>query len=177
MTVSFGIKERFDCAAWAKYVKERFGEEKKTVFYGISMGAASAIMSCGLPLASNVCAVVADCPYSEPSAIIKRVLKNRGLSPKTVYPLVYLAALVFGRFRLDASSPLVAAEGAKIPVLLIHGDADDFVPHSMSEAIRDRATKTCQLFTVEGARHGASFATAKEKYVREVLSFIDANTV
>ncbi len=175
-TVSFGVKERFDCLRWANYVKERFGENKKIILYGMSMGASTVIMSTELDLPRGVCAVIADCPYSEPSAIIKRVLKNRGLSPKTVYPIVYLSALLIGRFNLSAASPRLAVKNAKVPILLIHGDADDFVPHSMSEDIYNGNTRICKLFTVSGAKHGASFAVGQERYVREVLSFIDEKT-
>lgn len=176
VTVSFGIKERFDCLRWADYVKERFGEDRKIILYGISMGAATVLMSTELELPRGVCAVIADCPYSEPSAIIKRVLKNRGLPPKAVYPTVYLSALVFGRFDLSAASPRLAVKNAKVPILLIHGDADDFVPHSMSEDIYNGNTLISRLFTVGGAKHGASFAVGQERYVREVLSFIDEKT-
>lgn len=176
VTVSFGIKERFDCLRWANYAEERFGEGKKIVLFGISMGAASVLMSTELDLPSGVCAVIADCPYSEPSAIIKRVIKNRGLPAKAVYPIVYLSALLFGRFSLSAATARLAIKKARTPILLIHGDKDNFVPHSMSEDIHSANPDISKLFTASGAGHCESFAVEKERYAREVLSFIDSKT-
>ena len=173
VSVSFGIMERFDCAAWAKYAEERFGEDTKIFLFGISMGAATVLMASELSLPTGVRAIIADCPYSTPSAIIKRVLANRGLSPKKVYPLVFAAGVVWGRFNLRASSPKEAVKRAKVPILLVHGEADDFVPCDMSKEIHASCTSKKVLFTVEGAKHGASFAVGQENYVRALLSFID----
>lgn len=172
-TVSFGVKERRDVKSWTEYVKERFGGEKEIFLYGISMGGATALMASELLSDSRVCGIVADCPFSSPKEIIERVMQNRGLNPKRVYPVVYLAALVFARFRLDASTAERAVKNTDIPILLIHGKSDGFVPPEMSEKIKDAAASDTELFLVEGAGHGASFATAKEGYVFTVLSFID----
>ena len=174
-TVSFGVKERRDVLSWVDYVKKRFGGKRRVILYGISMGAATALMASELLNGEDVCCIIADCPYSSPRAIICRVIKNKGLAPRVIYPLVYLSALVYGRFRLSASSPKEAVKNTDIPILLIHGEADDFVPCEMSREIK-AAARNAELFTVEGAKHGACFATAGEKYVERVLSFVDKYT-
>lgn len=175
-TISFGIKERRDCVSWVNYLKGRFGKECRVVLYGISMGAASVLMASELLSRETVKAIVADCPYSSPEGIIKRVMKNRGLPPRTVYPVVALSALVWGRFRLGASRPDRAVANTEIPILLIHGENDNFVPRSMSESIKDAALAECILATVKGAGHGQCFAVWGEEYVKTVLSFIDNHT-
>lgn len=175
-TITFGIKERHDCVSWVEYVKARFGENRAVVLYGISMGAASVLMASELLSRDSVKAIVADCPYSSPEGIIKRVMKNRGLPPRAVYPAVVLSALVWGRFRLGASRPDKAVKNTDIPILLIHGENDNFVPPSMSEDIKRAAASECILASVEGAAHGQCFAVWGEEYVKTVLSFIDSHT-
>ena len=100
-TITFGIRERQDCLAWIRYANERFGEDTRIVLYGVSMGAATVLMATGLELPSNVKCVIADCPYSSPSGIIRKVCVDRGLPPKPLFPLLRLGAILFGHFRLD----------------------------------------------------------------------------
>ena len=63
-TITFGIKESIDCLSWIDYVKECFGEEKKVILWGISMGAATVLTATGRNLPDNVLGVGADCGYS-----------------------------------------------------------------------------------------------------------------
>jgi pimeloyl-ACP methyl ester carboxylesterase len=121
-----------------------------------------------------VCGIIADCPYSSPEAIIKRVIASRGLSC-AAYRAVSLCATVVGGFRLGASSAVSAVRKTEIPILLIHGEDDDFVPSDMSREIQ-AAGKNISLFTVPGAKHGQCFAVAKELFVQRVLAFTDAHT-
>ncbi len=173
-TVTFGIRERRDCLEWVNWVNAVLGKGTKIFLFGISMGASSVLMSLGLNMPKSVLGAIADCPYSEPRDIISRVLKNRGLSPRLLYPIITLAALVFGRFRLNSASLLSAVGDSDIPILLIHGTSDNFVPFSMSEAIRDRS-KSAALLPISGAGHCASFSTDAKNYTLAVLSFIDKN--
>jgi ABC-type multidrug transport system fused ATPase/permease subunit len=44
-STTFGIKEKYDVCDWAKYLVKRFGKDTKIVIYGISMGAATVLMT------------------------------------------------------------------------------------------------------------------------------------
>lgn len=70
--ISFGIKERLDCLEWAKFACKEFGEDKKIIITGISMGAATVLMASSLDLPKNVIGVLADCGYNKPGDIIKK---------------------------------------------------------------------------------------------------------
>ena len=72
-TITFGIKERYDVLTWVDYALERFGKDTKILLYGISMGASTVLMASELPLPENVKGIVADCPYSSPTKIIRAV--------------------------------------------------------------------------------------------------------
>ena len=171
-TISFGIKERFDILDWVDYATERFGKEKKIILAGVSMGAGTVIMAAGETLPENVVGVIADCPFSAPIDIIERVGTDRGFPRLLIKPLVFSGARLFGGFRLSECSPKEAAARVNIPILIIHGDADRFVPFSMSEEIQ-RANPSIILVKIEGAEHAVSYLRDTEKYTAAVSKFIN----
>ncbi len=176
-TIGFGVLERHDLLAWCRYADERFG--KDIFIWGISMGAATVLMSLDLPLPASVRAAVADCPYSSPRAIIKRVARNMRLPAGLLFPFVRLGAVLYGGFRLGNLSAAKVAGSAKIPVLLIHGEADNFVPIEMSEEIAKSAHGagvSLEFHRFPDARHGLSFLTDRERYLSLVKVFINENT-
>ncbi len=174
-TISFGIKERFDCIDWASYLIDRFGDDTKIILSGISMGAATVIMAAGEKLQKNIVAVIADCPYSSPKDIILSVCKGMGIPPKLGYPFVYLGARIFGGFKLTESDALRGAEKSDVPILLIHGEDDDFVPCDMSKMIAASNREKVTLLTFPGAGHGLSYIVDTERYTKAVADFL--NTV
>ena len=168
--ITFGIKERFDCKAWTEYAVKRFGNNSKIILYGISMGAATALMASELDLPENVVGIVADCPYSSPSAIIKKVCRDRHLPPIVFYPFIKIGARLFGGFNLDSASAVSAVKNTDIPILLIHGSGDNFVPSSMSDEIRSSNPKIIYL-KVPDATHGLSFLYDYKAYMKALQNF------
>ena len=68
-------------------------------------------MASGMELPGNVKAVIADCPYDAPSNIIKKVLgQDMGMPVPLVYPLIRFGGIVYGRFNLNADSPVAAVK-------------------------------------------------------------------
>ncbi len=175
-TISFGIKERFDCLCWIDYAIKRFGKDKKIIISGLSMGASTVIMAAAEPLPANICGIIADCPYSSPKEIILKVCKGMGLPPRICYPFIYFGALIFGGFRLNECDALRGAENARIPILLIHGEDDDFVPLEMSRRIAEANPERVRLYTFPGAGHGLSYMVSCEEYTRIMTDFINEVT-
>lgn len=171
-TITFGIKERYDCLDWIDYAIDRFGNIK-ILLYGISMGAATILMASNLITCNNVVGIVADCPYSSPSKIIKKVCStDMHLPSSLMFPFIYLGALIYGRFNLKESSPVESVRDCKIPILLIHGKSDSFVPFEMSEEIKENATNYLKLVLVPNAEHGLSYIVDEEKYKENVQEFL-----
>lgn len=172
-TITFGIQERRDVLNWIRWANDRLGSVP-TAISGVSMGAATVLMVSGMELPENVKAVVADCPYDAPSNIIKKVLgQDMGMPVKLVYPLIRFGGMVYGRLNLDADSPLAAVKKTKLPILLIHGDDDRFVPYAISCSIHAAAPETIEFHTVPGAGHALNFATDPEEYRRIVREFLE----
>lgn len=171
-TISFGINERKDCLSWVRYAVERFGEDTEIVLSGVSMGAATVLMASDLGLPKNVKAIVADCGYSSPKAIINKVMRDSGLPDKLMYPFVWLGAMVFGKFNLTESSAVSAVPESDVPILIIHGGTDDFVPCYMAEEIYKACRSEKKLLIVPGAGHGMSYLVDKDLYEKTVKDFI-----
>ncbi len=172
-TISFGIQERFDVLAWTQYARQRFGADTPMVLYGISMGAATVLMASGLPLPETVRGIVADCPYSVPLDIILHVGETANPLPTWLMkPFLLLGARIFGGFDLQAMDALRAVKQARVPILVLHGEADGFVPAFMSEGPQQANPTLVQRFTFPGADHAISCMVQPERYRQIVTEFV-----
>ena len=172
-TISFGIKERRDVLTWINFILEKYGEKTDIYLEGVSMGAATVLMACDLPLPENVRGIVADCPFSSPFGIVRKVGREMTRLDYVTFPFIFLAALVFGRFNILSSDAVRSVRNAKKPVLLIHGTADRFVPIRMSHEIRAANPDLITFIEVEGAPHGLSLLKDREGYRRAFTEFIE----
>lgn len=169
--ISFGINERKDCLRWIQFVIDKFGEEQKIMLGGVSMGAATVLMAAGEKLPRNVVCALGDCSYSSAKEIICKIVREMKLPAPLVYPFIKLGARVFGKFDLDETSPVQAMETCEVPVLLLHGDADDFVPLAMSQKIYDACHTKKRLVAIKGAGHGLAYPKNKEGYIQALKEF------
>ena len=173
-TITFGIRERWDCLSWAEYANQRFGSDTPVFLSGVSMGAATVLMASELELPANVVGIIADCPYSSPEAIIRKVCReDMRLPPALVMPFIRLGARLFGHFDLREASALEAVQHTHIPLLLIHGEDDRFVPCDMSREIFDACTGEKTRITFPGAGHGLSYIVDTKTYSEAVSRFVD----
>ena len=172
--ITFGIHEHRDCLSWVSYMITRFGPDVRIILTGISMGAATVLTAAGKPLPENVIGVLADCGYDSAKNIIQKVIGDMGLPPKLAYPFVKLGARLFGHFDLEETSPLEAMKTCSVPVILFHGENDDFVPCQMSRNIYEACPSRKKLVTVPGAGHGLSYPTDPEGYRQALQEFFDA---
>ena len=170
-TITFGILEKTDVLRWIGWAGERFGDVP-ILLSGVSMGAATVLMAAGCDLPENVRGIIADCPFDAPSNIIKTVMeRNMGMPVGPVYPLVRLGGMVFGHFDVESDSAVEAVKRAKLPILLIHGDDDRFVPYPMSQNIHAAAPEKIRFHTVPGAGHAMEQIWDPETYRKVVTEF------
>ena len=170
---TYGIRERRDVHTWVDRHNERFGETP-LLLAGLSMGAATVLMSCGEPFPKNVRGVIADCGFTSPYDIIGKVIRDNHLPAKLLLPLIDLQTTLFAGFSLKEYSTLDAMKRTKLPVLLVHGEADAFVPCEMSRRVFEACASTDKtLLTVPNAGHGQSYLIDREKYQRTARAFIE----
>lgn len=168
---SFGINERLDCLEWIKFATRKFGKDRPLIIGGVSMGAATVMMASGEDLPKNVACVMADCGYSSSKKIIKKVVREMKLPPSLVYPFIRLGGMLYGKFDIEETDPVSAVARSKTPIVYIHGDEDDFVPHSMSVECFEATRAPKKLVTIEGAGHGLGFPQNQSKYVESLRDF------
>lgn len=170
-TIAFGIQERWDVLSWVRYAVSRFGEDVQILLYGISMGASTVLMASELPLPDNVRGIIADCPYSSPTEIICKVAEKKRIPVGVARLFSWIGARVFGGFDLTETDAVRAVKHTRIPILLIHGEADGFVPCDMSAAIQRSNPRMVHRCTFPGADHGISFLTDSRRYRQIVTEF------
>jgi len=172
-TISFGIKERHDLMKWVEYAIERFGKDIPIMLYGVSMGGATVLMASNLPLPNNVKGIVADCPYNNALDIICKVAMDMPIPLFLVKPFVILGAKIYGGFDINEIDAAEAVKETKIPILIIHGDGDTFVPCEMSEAPVKANPEKVQRHTIPGAEHGICYLVDTNRYQELVKEFVN----
>ena len=171
--ISFGHNESIDTLGWIKYINSRWGEDRSIVLMGISLGASTVIMAAGRGVPKNVKCVVADCPYSSTKRIVMKVMRDKHVPAKFVYPITRAATRILGGFDPNTVEPMEYARNIKIPLLLIHGEGDGFVPTYMSREIYD-AVPNATLHTFPEAAHAMSYMKDIERYERIAVEFLNS---
>lgn len=170
--ITFGIKERKDALRWAEYMDERLQGNLPILLHGLSMGASAVMMAANLPLPKRVVGLVADCGFTAPYDIIAHCGKQWFKLP--AFPLVNMLSgvskMITGCGYRDCSTLDTLAESV-LPVLLIHGGKDTFVPTYMTE-LNFKAAKNCVgKLIVPDASHALSYLMDPEGYQRELMEF------
>lgn len=174
--VGFGILDRFDTLEWVRYIRKRFGDDISIVMHGTSMGASTVLMALGVPeIQQSVSAVIADCAFTSPADIFSHVMKKdyHIPAPGPVIAITSLYSKAAAGYRFNDYSTLYALKNNKVPVLLIHGKEDKFVPTWMSEKNYDACSSMRKLLFVENAGHGSSVFENTELYQETERSFLN----
>lgn len=171
-TITFGIQERWDAENWARFAVERFGADVQIILYGVSMGAATVLMAAGLDLPENVKGIIADCPYSSPGDIIRKVARDMHMPDRLSWPFVKIGGRVYGGFDVDEMDAARAVKQATVPILIIHGESDSFVPCEMSDIAAENPALITR-YTFPGADHGFSYLVDTPRYKEIVTEFAE----
>jgi pimeloyl-ACP methyl ester carboxylesterase len=87
-SITMGWLDRFDIIDWINYIIEIYGENVEIVLHGVSMGAATVMMTTGENLPNNVKCAVADCGYSSVWDEFKNEMKVTYHVP--AFPALYI---------------------------------------------------------------------------------------
>lgn len=171
--VTFGVLESVDAADWVNYHNQHLGNFP-VLLDGISMGGSTVLLAMGRQLPGNVRGVLADSSFTSPQEIMAKVFRQMThLPPWMIMGAVRLWCVLLAGFDPGAHSTLKAMADSQLPVLLLHGLADSFVPSAMSQAAYDAYTGHKELVLVEGAVHGMSYVVDKDRCTRALKEFFD----
>lgn len=172
---TFGMRERFDLREWIFYLDERFKGKKEIYLSGISMGAATVLLTSGLNgLPPSVKGIIADSGYSRPSGIAlhtgKKIVK---FQPKFLFFGINTYCKIFAKFSMkETTVTKEAKKNTRIPVLFIHGTGDNFVPYNMSVKNFKACNAPKRLIRIENASHCESMRYAPEIVYPAIREFI-----
>ena len=170
--MGFGLLERFDCREWLAWISRQGAGSLPVYLAGVSMGGATVLMAAGLSLPGNVRGIIADCAFTSPEAVWKHVARN---NLHLSYGLRSLAVNEICRKKLQIGageySTVDALRQCEIPVLLIHGTDDHFVPVGMTYENYKACRGPKRLFIVPGADHGMSYVVDQPGYHAVMTDF------
>ena len=174
-TITFGLKERRDVLTWIDWIRARFGADEPILLGGVSMGCATVLMSLALDLPDNVKGVIGDCGYTTPWAQLAYILRRDYHLPP--FPWMQLMnVMVRRRIGCDlreGDTVKALAQNTRVPVLLVHGGADDFVPTAFGEENYRACASEKDLFIVPNAAHAVSYLADPKGYQAKIRAFVD----
>lgn len=171
--IGMGWDDRLDIISWINYILNE-NPNAEIILHGVSMGAATVLMTSGEEIPSNVKAIVADCGYTSVWDEFAYQLDDLFSLPE--FPILNVSSMVAkiraGYFLGEASS-LEQVKNSKTPILYIHGDKDDFVPYYMMEELYNATSSEKEMLTIEGAEHAKASEVDPETYWNTVNNFIN----
>lgn len=172
--ISFGAYESKDLLLWTDFLIKKFGADCQIALYGISMGSASVMLASNQKdLPENVKFIIADCGFTSVNEEFEFNLKSMYIPEKPILFIANQFSKLVGKWDFNAVSPLKAVRGAKVPILFIHGEDDDFVPTEMACRLYNACCSEKDLLTIPGAGHACCYQTNPEAYEEKVNAFAD----
>ena len=167
---TMGHLESRDICDIVKYLRDKYGKDIVIGLHGESMGAASTMMALGQDI--DVQFAIEDCGYASLKELIAYQLKCMHL-PKIFLFGSNLFLKLNHKYRLEDVEPSKNAAKSNIPLLIVHGHADDFVPFYNSDLVYEDNKNHAEKYIVEGAKHAESYETNPQEYERVVMGFIN----
>ncbi|MBL7006222.1 MAG: alpha/beta hydrolase [Spirochaetia bacterium] len=171
-----GFYEKSDLLKIADWTFARFPETKIFGAMGESLGAATVLQY--LPMDKRLTFAHADCPYSDAVQLYQHQMNRYHLPSFLKRIAIYFCNHYFKHkcgFSLHQVSPIRDFMQSSIPLLLVHGANDTYVPTGMSVDLakkrQDHAPTT--LLIIEGAAHAKSLAVNPVLYTNTLDKFLD----
>lgn len=171
--IGFGCLDRLDAVRWIYWIVKTCGEDVKILLHGTSMGGATVLMTSGLTLPHQVRGIISDCGFTSAKEVFTHVLHSMYHLP--AFPMIQIADRVNRKragYGLDQCNAAREVRKAKVPILLIHGSKDTFVPCGMCDTIYENCASPRQKLIVEGAAHAESYYKDMQAYEEALDAFI-----
>lgn len=171
--IGFGYKDRMDALIWMKWAIEECGKEVQLLLHGTSMGGATVLMASSLDIPKQVKGIVSDCAFTSPKEVFGHVLRSMYHLP--AFPMLQIADWINKKragYGLNDCNAAEEVKHAKVPILLIHGTADTFVPCYMCDEIYENCASPKKKLLIEGAAHAESYYKETKLYEEALDDFI-----
>ena len=174
--VGMGYDDRRDLLRWIDWILER-DADARIILHGISMGAATILMTTGEKIPAQVVAAISDASYTSAMDIFSAVYKKE---KDAVVPSPILlealrgVTLIRAGYDIAKASPVEAVARSSTPTLFIHGQADRFVPSEMMPVLFKAAACPKAFLWIPEATHVMSVCVDPETYWSKVERFLHA---
>lgn len=168
-----GYLERKDIKKWMNTIIEN-DNQAQIVLYGVSMGAATVMMTMCYYHPENLKCVIEDCGYGSVWEQFKSVAISSYHMPS--FPVINIASLLskyICKYDFKQTSIYEKIKENEVPCLFIHGQEDDFVPYRFMDELYNNDSGPKEKYTVKGANHALSKIIDPEGYKKATRSFIN----
>ena len=171
--VTMGWNDRLDVVDWVEsIVKEN--PKCKIVIHGTSMGGATTMMTLGEKLPDNVVLAIEDYGFTSVKDIFTdQCIRKYHIPPKLVMPQASLINRIINGFFFGKASAVEQIKKAKVPVLFIHGDKDNFVLLENLDPVYNACPTPKRKHIIKGAEHALSSHWFHEEYWQVVDEFLE----
>ncbi|MBR4287318.1 MAG: alpha/beta hydrolase [Clostridia bacterium] len=172
--ITMGWFDRLDMLDWIDYLVTVY-DNPSIILHGVSMGAATVMMTTGEDLPDNVKCCIADCGFSSVWDEFTHEIKEEFKFPAPaalLTPATFTSKFVNG-FGFREASAINQLAKSKTPTLFVHGEVDNFVPYRMMDLNYNAAACPKEKLSIPDADHANSHLFHPEIYWPKVFEFID----
>ena len=167
--VSYSVRESRDLNVLIEDSRKRYPDAARFGLHGESLGAATSIAV--LKYRPQVDFVVADCGFAEIIPVLKVGLHGMHLPGFFVYPASLFTKLRCHVFYREMR-PVDSLPGNRVPILFMHGEADDFILPEHSVKMQQATEGFSSLHLFPGAGHAGSMLNDPGTYRRVTADFL-----
>ncbi len=169
---TMGYKEGQDVAHLVRYCHEKYGEDALIGLHGESMGASSVLES--LKYNPEIAFLIDDCGYSDlPTLLLHRMKCAHIPFPAFFLPGVNVITRLFYGFSIKDVSPRETIKKNVTPLLIFHGEDDDFVPTIEGKEIYASRPVGSEIHIIPKAIHARSYEVNPQAYEEICMGFIN----
>lgn len=171
---TFGIKEASDIVALAEWSRKRHGNNSRIVVLGVSMGAMALMHA--LAVTDQIDAAIEDCGPAEMETVLDTLHRSVfGFSNQFLEDTVRKISASYG-VPSDRNKPVEGVAQSRIPLLVIHGEADSAVDvKQATEIYAASKNPISRMKTFPGREHAFSVQDADlyrktiEEFLRDIF--------
>ncbi len=167
---TMGYKEGKDIVNIVNYCREKYGNDLPIGLHGESMGGASVLEA--MQYSPKVDFVINDCGYSSLRKLLLHKMRQAHIPSFFIYGSNIMLKMFF-HFSMEDVIPMNEVKKSNIPLLIIHGANDNFVPPDEAKEIYQARKENSEIHLIEGADHAQSYQVNPQAYEEICMSFID----
>lgn len=170
---SMGGYDSDDLVNWTKIISNNYNNPDIALF-GISMGATTVMNTLNKGLPSNVKVAIEDSGYVDLDKEFTYQLKKLfGLPYFPVMPAASAVTKIRAGYSLSSVNVTESLKANKLPMLVLHGEEDGFVPLEHGKEAYNLINSEKELHTFKDAKHVKAEKIYREEYWKIITNFLN----